>query len=389
VSLDRRLLLELSNLRDPLGVLSVYVDAGSNELDASRIVVRNALSELVERSRSEGVREPRIALSRRIEALEPLLAELTSVSTPGRGRALFAPLGSDETRRIALQLPFPTRVVLDESAFVRPLVAALEAGRPTGLVVVSHAGVRVFEWSFGDVEELAHFRIEQDTDNWKMMRGPAPSGSWFAQESASQEDRFRRRLAQKQAELAAELGVQVDQLSREHGWEHILVAGDDRLTGPLLSRLPAGEPAQTARTSLIAGEWLSAEEIADMLLPDLERARRGNVGTLIERARDAALSGGRGAVGLQDVLAALHEGRVDTLLYDEARELRGLRASDGRLFPEGIDPGIPEAELSAEPYLVERMIERALETDADVTPVEGEEAARLAEHEGVAALLRW
>jgi hypothetical protein len=389
VPLDRRFLLELSSVRDPLGVLSVYVDARPNELDASRIVVRNALSELVEQSRSERSRERRVALSRRIDALEPVLGELTSVSAPGRGRALFAPLGSDETQRVSLQLPFPTRVVLEESAFVRPLVAALESGRATGLVAVSRAGVRVFEWRLGDVEELAHLRLEADTDSWRMLRGPAPSGSWFAQESASQEDRFLRHLAQERAELAAQLGTQVDELAHERGWERLLVAGDERLAGPLLSALPAGEPVETLRMSLTAGEWLSADEIADMLLPDLERARRRHVGALVERARDAALSGGRGAVGLQDVLAALGEGRVESLLYDDARAFPGLRAADGRLFPEGIEPGIPAAELSAESDLAERMIERALETDADLIPVEGEEATLLDEHEGVAALLRW
>ena len=41
-----------------------------------------------------------------------------------------------------------------------------------------------------------------------------------------------------------------------------------------------------------------------MLLPDLEEAGRRRACTLVERAKDAALSGGRGAIGLQDVLAA-------------------------------------------------------------------------------------
>ena len=45
----------------------------------------------------------------------------------------------------------------------------------------------------------------------------------------------------------------------------------------------------------------------------------------------------------------------------------------------GVD-GLPVTEL---------MIERALETDARVTPLEGEAAAALDEHDGVVALLRY
>lgn len=388
--LDRSLLLELTHLRDPFGVLSVYVDARPNELEASSLAVRNALNELAERARSEGSRERRMAVTERISALEPVLADLTSVSAPGRGRALFAPVRGDEPRRLTLQLPLPTRVVLEENAFVRPLVAALEAGRAAGLIAVSRAGVRAFEWRLGDVEELAHLRLEEDTDSWRMTRGPAPSGSWFARESVPQEDRFHRRLAQQQVDLVGSLGEQIKSLAQERGWERLLVSGDERLADPFLEALPAGARAETLRSSLTAGEWLSAEEIAGMLLPDIEEAGRRRACALVERAKDAALSGGRGAVGLQDVLAALQEGRITSLLYDDARDYRGLRAADGRLFPEGVEPaGVPEAELNLEPQLAERMIERALETDADLIPVSGEAAAALAECEGVAALLRW
>ena len=94
--LDRSLLLELTHLRDPLGVLFVCVDARPNELEASSLAVRNALNELAERARSEGSRECRMAVTERVRALEPILADLTSVSAPGRGRALFAPVQGGE-----------------------------------------------------------------------------------------------------------------------------------------------------------------------------------------------------------------------------------------------------------------------------------------------------
>ena len=52
-------------------------------------------------------------------------------------------------------------------------------------------------------------------------------------------------------------------------------------------------------------------------------------------------------------------------------------------------PGLAASELVAEPLLGERMIERALETGAEVTPLTDPEAELLADCGGVAAILRW
>jgi peptide subunit release factor 1 (eRF1) len=90
------------------------------------------------------------------------------------------------------------------------------------------------------------------------------------------------------------------------------------------------------------------------------------------------------------VLDALAEGRVHTLLLDAARELEGSATGDGRLYPAGVvPPGVSPDELRTEPHLAERMAERALETGATLVAVTGAAAETLAEHDGVAAILRW
>jgi hypothetical protein len=71
-------------------------------------------------------------------------------------------------------------------------------------------------------------------------------------------------------------------------------------------------------------------------------------------------------------------------------ERRGWIFEDGRLAATGElllgSDARPERE---EPHLNERMLARALETAADITPLGPEAAALVAPHRGVGAVLRW
>ncbi|MFP4635246.1 MAG: hypothetical protein ACLFRD_05245, partial [Nitriliruptoraceae bacterium] len=92
----------------------------------------------------------------------------------------------------------------------------------------------------------------------------------------------------------------------------------------------------------------------------------------------------------RNVCAALNEGRVAHLLYDDALDLEGYRSDEGTLHPR-VEGVVAESDvgLHRERLFVERMLEKAVATSAAVTPVADETAEPLREHEGVAALLRW
>ena len=72
-------------------------------------------------------------------------------------------------------------------------------------------------------------------------------------------------------------------------------------------------------------------------------------------------------------------------IYDSARRFTGGISPDGSLFADGERLGLGKEE----PRLLERIVERALDTGARVTPVGGPAAGQLADADGIAALLRW
>jgi hypothetical protein len=126
-------------------------------------------------------------------------------------------------------------------------------------------------------------------------------------------------------------------------------------------------------------------------LPDLDAARERRHVSLVNDVRDAGLAAhGTAALGVDDVVAALAEGRVHRLLLDTRREMAGSVAPDGRLVRAGQKPpGVRADDLTSEPHLVERMIERTLSSGGDVVPLVPSAADTLAEWDGVAAFLRW
>lgn len=389
---SKDLLLSLASLRDPFGVLSLYVAADPGQQATMRapwaIELDNGLREVRERVKSEGPRERWVRLAERLDELEPELARLIDAREPGRGRALFAPVGGGEVRRVSLQLPLPTCVVLEETAYLTPLVAAFDEGRPAGIVLLSQAGVRVLEERLGFVEELAAFELLVESGDWPEMKGPAAANPARGQQTAAQRDRYERRRDEQRARKLKAVVRELDPLVSDRGWDRLLIVGDPRLAQRVRDSLAsfAGEAVSIDRML----DHLPAQALAGAVAAELERAARRRELALVEQATRAASSGGAGTLGLSQTLAALAEGRVAHLLFDTRRDYRGASAPDGRLVAEGtVPPNVRDDELTPEPRLAERMIERALATGARVTPLEGAPADALGDYEGVAALLRW
>jgi hypothetical protein len=382
--LTEQSVLDLCRIRDPFGVVSVYAETTPERQAHATpewlVSVRNGLRDLRQRSKEEGPRERWVALHQRLDDLEPELERLLDPAQPGRGMAVFAPVTDDRIEHVSLQMPLRDAVVCEPAPYVRPLVVALDEGRPAGVAIVDRSGVRLLEWRFGETEEVEAYDFSEATSEWRELKGPAPANPAMAQQTSTQRDLFEERLLEHVLKYLKEVGR--DDLPRHvkgREWDRIVIAGDPRLTQPLVDGLRSIEILHTDHEL----RQMSPREVARHVQPVLEEAQRRREVGLVETTKERALSGGSGALGLRDTLAALGEGRVQHLVYDDARDFEGFRTPDGLLLPDDSDGGAPE------PHLVERMIERTFETSGSVTPVEGPAAELLESHGGVGAILRW
>ncbi|MFC4117115.1 VLRF1 family aeRF1-type release factor [Nonomuraea zeae] len=381
---DQTFLRDLVSMKDEVGVVSLYTTADPTEEASARpawgIRLRNELSAIREQVASWPDRDRRTAVLSRLEELEPDIRDLVDAAESGIGRALFAAVSDGELRKISLQVPIQDCAVLESTAYVRPLVTAMATSAPAGLVLVSRDGVRLIDYRYGAAEDVARIAFDLDTEDWRQMRGPGPGGT--TQTDSTQVDRYQRRiddhLRRFMIGAAPKVGRRVAALS----WTDVLLIGDPALTEILAGAM---HPTQVVQVDAIV-DTLSAVEAAKHVAAELSAARERRDAALVARVQDAALSGGKGVLGLNQTLALLNEGRVDHLLLDENGRWTGARGADGFLY----DDQTPQSMVvEQEPDLGERMIEAALDNGARLT-ILGTEAARpLAAHKGVAALLRW
>lgn len=388
---DQDALVRLSRRRGVAGMLSVYATADLTAdpgLRAVAIDLKNRLAELERNVATEGPPERAQALRATLERLAPELERLTSPQEHGRGRALFAPVGDEgEVIRFASQLPLPTRVVLDDGPFLHPLLELADEGRPTGVALASQQEARLLEWRLGELRELE--RIESEAVEAPHERsgpvGSSPTGHGGSPELEQRRAREEQRL-RRLVELAATAAARH---AAELGWERVLVSGGERLTEPLAAALGAAADVEVVRDGRMLTER-DQGRLAAVVTARLREHHRDFEARLAREVRAAALAaaGNAAALGLSEVAEALNEGRVRHLIYDPGVRYRGLVGADGRLRAVG-EGGPGDGRLVTETRLTERLVERALETGARVSPIEGASADALAEADGIAALLRW
>jgi hypothetical protein len=329
-------------IADPLGVVSVYADrpdAGGGRL-VRAVCLAGELRRLEREVAGGGDPDTAAALHECLHRIRPALAGMLDGRSPGR--ALYAPLSRDEVFQLAVGLPVGITATLEPTAYVRPLVAAFDEGRPAGVMVAGGAAVQMHEWRMGRVEEVGECAVA----------GVRPG-------------RIRTAVA------AAGIAAEVAGIAAERAWRRVLVAGDSGLAHALAHR-SAASGCEVAMVTALDG--LPPRAIAAVVAADLHAAQRRYEQRLAERVVTAALSKRTAVLGVGRTLEALGDGAVTHLLLDGERDYRWSGALAGARGP-ALDPA-------------EMLIELALHGRADITPLEGRSRTLLTESDGVAAVLR-
>lgn len=384
--LDEDDLRDLSGRTDPLGVLSVYVNADPRQdpnLQAAGIDLKNRFRELKRRVADDAGADQSRQVAAALDRLWPQMESLASPTGPGRGRIAFAALGGDWTVQLESPMPVVTRVVLGDGPFLHPLLELLDEGRTAGVVVFASEEAQLFEWRLGSLEPVRHLvqeYVEAPHERTGQIGG-GPAGQFH---TPMREQRQARERARIERFLDEAVGVAAG-LAGERGWERILVSAGERWTSQAIERFPR---ALREKVSLDA-RVLSGLDDATLAATVDEWAHeqhKRREGQLIERVREAGAA--TAALGLSEVAAALNAGRVEHLVYDPHVRYVGTVGSDGTLYAgdevaPGGQPGRPD------PRFTERLVERALNSGARISPIEGAAEGGLRDANGVAALLRW
>jgi hypothetical protein len=383
-ALDIETVLDLSRRVDPVGVLSVYVDARPGRIRASSIEVKNRLAELKRAVAAEGPPARTSAVHDGIERLAVEIERLTDPEEPGRGRVLFASISDAWLICLPSQLPVPNRVVLDGSAFIHPLLELLDASGPVGVVLASRAYARLFEWRLGELMPLRELRAEA-MDATHERSGPVGSSPENGYGTPTGEQRKAREREQA-ARFIDRVAAAASKVASDRGWERVLVSAGEQRTERLVAALPWPLREMALRDPRVLVK-LDPATVEHLVTQRMRAAQAELDQRLIRKVRDEAHRAGRAALGLSEVVGALNQARVAHLIYDPLIRYRGTIGQDGSLYANG--ERVLAQVWRADTRLTERLVERALETGARVTPVEGAASDGFADASGIAAVLRW
>jgi hypothetical protein len=273
-------------------------------------------------------------------------------------------------------------VVLDRGPFIHPLLELLDEGAPAGVVLASRTEARLLDWRLGELTPLREMQAEAAEPRHERSGpvGSRPAGRYGTptgeQRNARERDRASR-FVERVADTAS-------RLAQERGWKRIVVSGGEQ-TDALVAALPPALSTMALRDPRVLVR-LDLATLEDIMTERVRAAHAEFEQRLIATVREQAHGAGAAALGLSEVVGALNQARVAHLVYDPFIRYRGSVGYDGSLYAE--DETLTYAS-TADERLTERIIERAFETGARVTPVEGAANDGLADAVGIAAVLRW
>jgi peptide subunit release factor 1 (eRF1) len=340
-------LRRLAELRPAAPVLSLYLDLNPTDFGTQR-ARRSAYNSLLDEAhkRVEEVdtdHDGKVSLRADVERAAAFFEDYSPKG--GRGVALFACSADGLFEAFTLPRPTPTRIVVDDSPYVTPLLLAADR-RDWLIVLVDTRHARFLHGNSDHIEEFE--RVQDSVAGQHERSGPTDHQRWVEHEVDQHLERAAR---------------EVDRLLNSGHYDRVLVGGPPEIAPRFESAL--SNPARERLDGRFDVEATVAhpDDVRHAALPCFEEDERSHEREVLDRLSARLGRHERAVAGLEDVQAMLEMARVETLLYEERYEPPDMAA-------------------------LERAIEQALEQSAEVLRVR-HYPDELADRGHLAAVLRF
>ena len=370
---DRDQLRSLAELRlDRPVVLSLYLNLDPSQFatpPARKTSVRSLIDEAERRLRERNglSHEDKRALQASLERASDFLQN-NLPSDGAHGLALFASERNDLFEALKLPRAVPNRVAIGHSPLVGPL-ARLARRERWCVALVNRRDARIFRGSPDGLRE-----IQQIHDD---VSGQHDQGGWS-------QARYQRGIEKEKDD---HLKVTCDALLRHfkrQPFQRLIVGGPREVVTDFEQKLHHYLRERLAGRIEVDVEHSHPDAVLDAARPLIEELEHQREREVLEKL------GERGACGLDDVLPALYERRVELLILDEQfGGVTGVQCLEcGWLGLEGERCPADGSEVVQLEDLTEAMIELSVQQSADLLAVHHEREA-LEGYGGAAALLRF
>jgi peptide chain release factor subunit 1 len=339
----------LAEVRPERGrVLSVFLNLDPAEFatpparSSAITSVMTAAAHKIE-SKEDLSHEERMELRADVERVGEVLAGSDIASNGTRGVAVFACGEAGLLEVVRLRRPVESKVVLGQAAFIEPLV--MQGTDEQWMVILTNRrAARIFVGPGEALEETD--RVVDD------VHSKHDQGGW----SQLNYQRSIEKDVSDHLGRAAELAFEI---YKQRGVDRVLVGAPEELLPEFKGKLHPYLRERIAGKVTVDVENASLDDVRAEAANAIEAHARKREREALDRLVEAVGRGGRGAAGISQVLDALNQARVETLLIAESFRAGGRRDFEaGLLLPEDADAGEPVEDI------VEPAIEKALEQSA-------------------------
>jgi peptide chain release factor subunit 1 len=376
--LDRATLRRLAELRPERGkVLSLYLNLDPSEFatpPARSAAIRSLLDEAGRRVReAEGLsHDERVGLREDLERARRFFRSDQFSAKGAHALALFLCDEEDLFEPLKLPRPVAPRVVIDDSPFVEPL-ATLVPSANWCVLLVNRQVARILCGSDERLEEVE--TLADDVHGWH------DQGGWS-------QARYQRGIEKEAEDHVKRAADAVFRRFQRAPFDRLLVGAPQELASEVEAHLHPYLRERLVGRVQVDVENTSPDEVLQTAVPVIEEDARRREREALDRLAEG-VSTGRGAVGLDDVLGAINERRVEILLIDDGFDAAGVVCqSCGWIGGDGpercpVDGGTLERRSD----VTENAVELALAQSAEVLVVRDQDD--LEGQGGIGAVLRF
>jgi len=224
----------------------------------------------------------------------------------GRSVVIFSCEAEDFFRTYSFEIPIGDRLRISERPHVKPLADLLDSFGGFGVVLVDKQGARLFYFHLGELIEQEGLTGESIRHT---KRGGGSQAAGRRGGTAGQTD-YTEEVTERNMKEAAEFSTR---FFSENNIRRVLIGGTDDNVAAFRIQLPK------SWQSLIVGTFpmsmnATQNEVLERAIEVGQRAQRQLKKKLIDTVVTNAAKGHGGVLGLENTLAAVHDGRVQTLV---------------------------------------------------------------------------
>ncbi|MFM8320815.1 MAG: hypothetical protein ACKOC5_07855 [Chloroflexota bacterium] len=299
----------------------------------------------------------------------------------GRSVAIFSCAAQGFFKAYPLAVPLRSRVRVNSQPYVKPLADLLDSYGGYGVILVDKQGARLFSFHLGEL-------IEQDGVMGEAVRHTKKGGGSQAagrKSGVAGMTDYADEIADRNMKEAVDFAMRF--FSDKHV-RRVLIAGTDDNVALFRSQLPKSWQSLVIGTLPLAMTASHTEvlEKAMQIGRQVESARESH---LVDVIVTGAAKGRGGVVGLDETLAAVREGRVQSLVIrDGYRQPAYSCKSCGYLTASAIGAcPFCDGDTEVVPDAIELAVRKAMECGADVEVLQQEQ--QLKGFDSIGALLRY